>query len=600
MRPGSDGDGEGQLRVHFLPLSVDGRIGFTLLPGRRGRDPEGRFWTRDLEEDLERMTRVVGADVLLLLTEPDELAASRVPGLVAAAQSRGLEVVERPLSPEAPPDDPRAVAPLLERISAEITAGRTVVLVCGDGLGRAPMIAACFLVGEGWSADRALGVIRKLRGPDCLPPGPRADFVAAFADRSSAHRAPPSRPAWPAPEPKVEPNDERLASSPGPATSRRDAGSAVRTVGGAQVAALYGGVAELDPVEPGAAVAEAAEVVEQLDLARAAPEADVHPRTTLSPVESACVGALLGAALGDALGAPLEAIRDRATLVARFGPEGPRAPRLASPPGGGPPLALASDDGQLLELAVETLIEATQRRWELGSTLDRLAERIGRWAEQPRGGHRDPEPSSLESARRLADGVPWAEAGSNGTAGTSHLARAVAFGVAFGQDLRKTERWAGAQSRLTHRAPESVACGAALGVGVARLARGEPVVEALSEMVAAACRLSPRVAARLARALHDADAGVPTEVALDRWTEPTATDALSTAVFVVRRHPEDLEGALREAVTTPGDSDAAGVCVGGLLGARLGAAALPPGWLAVLERRAEREALALALAAANR
>jgi poly(ADP-ribose) glycohydrolase ARH3 len=272
---------------------------------------------------------------------------------------------------------------------------------------------------------------------------------------------------------------------------------------------------------------------------------------------------------------------------------------VASSPDGGAPAALVSADTQLAEHALETVIEARQRRLELEATLARLAERVGRWHAQPRGGHRSPDPSHLEAAERLARGTPWTEAASNASSGAAGLPRAPAFGLAFSDDLRRAEQWGAAQCRVTHRGREAVAASAALSVGVARLARGERLSVALSEMVAAACRESPRLAARLARALHDADAGVPPAVGLARASAATAADALTMAFFVVRRHPDDLERALREAVMTPGPSSTAAGAVGALLGARLGAGALPPGWLAVLERKDELEARALAAAASR-
>lgn len=681
---GDDAETDGQLRVHFLPLSLEGRIGFTLAPGRRGRDRAGRYWTRDLDEDLDRLEKVLRVDRLVLLLSPEELTAHRIGALPEAARRRGLEVNEAPLAAADPPGSIKARLPsLLEALRRSAEAGETSVLVSGDGLGRAPMVAACVLIREGMSAERALTVIRQLRGPDCLTDPELVAGVRAFAGTpietteapASADRdARPFQhtPQHPSPLPAPLPHslgDEGLGSDEGPsaggvpragpsieappddptrsgsgetlprwyeveAVDSGDAraaldlgsssGSPLRTAGAARVRAVYaqaaapGGAPDDALGEPERMGAPEAAQVARADLAvpghsgGAPSEPDRPPGRTpeaapilvprpaaLAPYESACVGAILGAALGDALGAPLEAERDRAALEARFGPNGPIAPLLSVPPRGGAPIALVSEDTQLAELALETLIEARRRKLELEAFLARLSERLARWATHPRGGHRSPEPSGLSSARRLAEGEAWTEVASNANAGTSGLARAHPFGLAFSDDLRRAEHWAAAQSRVTHRASDAVAAAAALAVGVGRLARGEQLHEALSEMVAAACRISPRTASRLARALHDADIGVPPAVMFERTAEPTAHDALAAALYVVRRHPDDFEGAVREGVITPGDSDAVGAAIGALLGARLGAGALPPSWLAVLERRESLEALALALAASR-
>ena len=205
----------------------------------------------------------------------------------------------------------------------------------------------------------------------------------------------------------------------------------------------------------------------------------------------------------------------------------------------------------------------------------------------------------MELARRLSEGTPWPEVGSNALAGAHGLLRAVPFGLSFSNDPRRAEHWAAAQSRITHRNERSVAAAAALAATLAALTRGEPLTFSLSEGVAAACRYDPSAAARLALALRDADAGVPPSRALEQRRERNTLEVLESAFYVVRRVPDDLEGAVRIAAATPGDSDAVAALTGALIGARLGAGALPQAWVGVLERAEGLEALALALAASR-
>ena len=618
---------DGQLRVSFLPLSVAGRIGFTLMPGRRGRDAEGRMWTRDLEEDVDRLVRVVGVESLVLLVSDSELSAGRAGELSTLAERRGLEVVSAPLA-RLPRTLPSA---LLDGIVRRAEAGRTVVLVSADGQGRAPYVAARLLIAQGTAPERALRVLRRL-APSCLTepawmdalglssaPATRvADPVEARADERFDDE--PSRPRWlDGLDEEVEPVEGALAA---PSEERP-----LRTVAAPRAAMLYRSASSSTSTEPASSEAPLdppwtredtlfvdgpppREPLESAPPIRTEPPApspapqvsDLVEREPLraasyGPLESAFVGALVGAALGDAFGAPLERIEDPERLETAT--RARALPELAVPPGGRSPVALLSDETQQLELAIETLIEVGRRRLELDVTLERLAERLGRWSTHPRGGHRNPEGGSVELARRLSEGTPWPEVGSNALAGAHGLLRAVPFGLSFSNDPRRAEHWAAAQSRITHRNERSVAAAAALAATLAALTRGEPLTFSLSEGVAAACRYDPSAAARLALALRDADAGVPPSRALEQRRERNTLEVLESAFYVVRRVPDDLEGAVRIAAATPGDSDAVAALTGALIGARLGAGALPQAWVGVLERAEGLEALALALAASR-
>ena len=73
-----------------------------------------------------------------------------------------------------------------------------------------------------------------------------------------------------------------------------------------------------------------------------------------------------------------------------------------------------------------------------------------------------------------------------------------------------------------------------------------------------------------------------------------ASLAIALAAFF---SADDFEKGLVWAVNLGGDTDTNGAVTGALLGARLGAAAIPQRWLDVLERRAELEGIAQQLAA---
>ena len=62
---------------------------------------------------------------------------------------------------------------------------------------------------------------------------------------------------------------------------------------------------------------------------------------------------------------------------------------------------------------------------DLDATMTRIADGFVTWARAPRGGHRAPGQACLAGSRRLAQGVPWREAGAAGAAGLGVASGAV-------------------------------------------------------------------------------------------------------------------------------------------------------------------------------
>lgn len=73
-------------------------------------------------------------------------------------------------------------------------------------------------------------------------------------------------------------------------------------------------------------------------------------------------------------------------------------------------------------------------------------------------------------------------------------------------------------------------------------------------------------------------------------------EALAIAVYCCLKYPDSMEDCLSAAVSHGGDSDSTGAIAGNLLGAWLGAAAIPQRWLASLEARETIEMMANRLA----
>ncbi|MCA9671908.1 MAG: ADP-ribosylglycohydrolase family protein [Myxococcales bacterium] len=312
----------------------------------------------------------------------------------------------------------------------------------------------------------------------------------------------------------------------------------------------------------------------------------------LTPRSARNVGAVLGAAIGDAMGHPTEFIESFEELREKFAPSGVTGYALYWERDGAR-FAPYTDDTQMAEIVLQSLLDSRAADEHLGSSMQRIANGFISWMEEPQGGHRAPGNACLAGVQALADGAHWSEAGGAKAGGCGSVMRAYPFGLVFADDIARAERWSVAHSKLTHRDPIALAACAAMAVGVAHVAAGRAPRYALSEMVGAACRYSPSTAVMMAQAIDDADSGVGPEQTLERLRGWAAHEAIAAACYLFARHHNDARAAILEAANTPGDSDSLATLVGALVGAHLGEGALPAEWRRDVERSGALRALAL-------
>lgn len=303
-----------------------------------------------------------------------------------------------------------------------------------------------------------------------------------------------------------------------------------------------------------------------------------------------CAGAVLGGAIGDAMGHPTEFL-SMSDIRERYGPTGVTGFELWWR-GDGRRFAPYTDDTQMAEIVLRTLVDARDASDGLDATMQRMASGFIGWAHDPQGGHRAPGNACLAGCHALAEGVPWFEAGGPNAGGCGSVMRAYPFGLVYADDLERAEAWAVAHSKLTHRDPIALAASAAMAVGVACVIRDEPGAGVLAAMVAAASRYSAPTATMMERAIDEAQSGVGPDVTLDRLRGWAAHEAIAAAVYVVARHEDDPRGAILEGANTPGDSDSIATLTGALVGARVGIDGLPAEWVRDVERSDELRALA--------
>lgn len=169
------------IRVDWIAgLDGAGAVGLTFAPGKRAVGAySGIRWERDLDADLERLRHVEGADVLVTLMEPHELAHHGIATLPDRARAHGLMWRTLPIRDGSVPSSGWALAALLAQLRA--AGDQRVVVHCLGGLGRAGLVVGCHLVGLGWRPDRALAALRAARGPNCPEMRAQVAYIQAWA-----------------------------------------------------------------------------------------------------------------------------------------------------------------------------------------------------------------------------------------------------------------------------------------------------------------------------------------------------------------------------------------------------------------------------------
>ncbi|MGI5522992.1 ADP-ribosylglycohydrolase family protein [Micromonospora sp. CA-259024] len=321
-------------------------------------------------------------------------------------------------------------------------------------------------------------------------------------------------------------------------------------------------------------------------------------------------GSLFGLAYGDALGKPTEFLTV-AEIERRYGPTGPR--ELSGEP------ALVTDDTQMALAVGWALHEAPSLTPEAVEPL--LRARFLAWAISP-DNNRAPGMTCLRACAELSRGLRWQDATVVGSKGCGANMRVTPVGL-LDVDLDTLAGLAQLQAGLTHGHPTGLAASELTAYAVRALRGGAalPELPAVLTERALAQRLVYReqwlgdlwrragartpeafiaqgwdeclaVLRRLTNALgQPGDSGDPCRVTGEGWV---AEEALATALLCAVRHADDPVAALARGATTAGDSDSIAALAGAFVGAAVGMAAWPSGWVDRIEYADQLAALGAA------
>jgi protein-tyrosine phosphatase len=122
--------------------------------------PRGGDW---LEVDILSVTRQ-GFEVIVSLLEDDETEQLGLTEQGKICTEHGVRFIRIPIPDRYVPSLDRETLAAISALNDLLSAGKAVVVHCRMAFGRAPMIAACLMVSQGWETEGALNKISETRG----------------------------------------------------------------------------------------------------------------------------------------------------------------------------------------------------------------------------------------------------------------------------------------------------------------------------------------------------------------------------------------------------------------------------------------------------
>jgi hypothetical protein len=168
------------IRVDWLDLPWDGKVGLTFAPGKKDAGVYSGPWDRDLKVDLEHLRHGWGVRHLVCLIEDHEFTVLHIPELPELAPEFGLEFHRLPIRDVHVPERIEPVREMVARIARWALAGETVVIHCRGGVGRSGVIGGCVLRVAGLDGEAALAELQRARGPHCPETDAQVRYVMEF------------------------------------------------------------------------------------------------------------------------------------------------------------------------------------------------------------------------------------------------------------------------------------------------------------------------------------------------------------------------------------------------------------------------------------
>ncbi|KAJ3125942.1 hypothetical protein HK098_008022 [Nowakowskiella sp. JEL0407] len=170
------------------PPLKHGNFALSSCPGKKVRLDTGpvhgrAMINRDLGHDFERL-KSFGIDLVVCCLNDGEMEFLGAPWskYKAAAEFKNIEIVRIPMIEGQAPDSIDAVEEVLKIIEQKLRSGSNVLCHCRGGIGRAGLIACCYLLRNGYcgTPDRAIQFVRIRRSLKAIETPKQEEFILQY------------------------------------------------------------------------------------------------------------------------------------------------------------------------------------------------------------------------------------------------------------------------------------------------------------------------------------------------------------------------------------------------------------------------------------
>jgi len=138
--------------------------------------PRGGDW---LADDIALLKRA-GVQVVASILTDSEAQELELANESAICALQGLSFCNFPIEDRSVPEDLAAFRQFVRQLASDLRASSTVAVHCRAGIGRSSLVAACLLVLQGISAERALQIIEKTRGRPIPDTSEQREWIVSF------------------------------------------------------------------------------------------------------------------------------------------------------------------------------------------------------------------------------------------------------------------------------------------------------------------------------------------------------------------------------------------------------------------------------------
>src|SRR5208282_1216498 len=108
--------------------------------------------------------RGAGVDTVLSLLTPEEEQELDLTGEAREVKKTGMKFISLPIPDRQVPRSESEVTATIEKLDADLSSAKNVVIHCHQGIGRSGLLAACLLITKGLSSGAAVDSASAARG----------------------------------------------------------------------------------------------------------------------------------------------------------------------------------------------------------------------------------------------------------------------------------------------------------------------------------------------------------------------------------------------------------------------------------------------------